>query len=314
FLLADTFVMTFAALLIVEIFPKTVFRSRANRLVLLFSKFLLFVHYLFYIPSFILSSLISPFIKEKNKSIFITRDEISSIAEAARDDGAISDDEIKYIRSILDFGETEASEIIVPLIEMFAVSEKTTVRNAISIMSKRGLNYLTVYSERIDNVVGYFTLKDAVFSKKSDLSLLLKKPQFVPFSMPVDEVFLLMRDNDLTVVYVVNEYGGIMGYIDFVTIVDEIMGDIGISDNLGLIKKISSNKYLLEADIEIEDLAEKLEIILPEGDYETLNGFIVSSMKKIPDKNEKFIYKNYEFQISERNNRNISKVLLIIKK
>ena len=105
-----------------------------------------------------------------------------------------------------------------------------------------------------------------------------------------------------------------MGYIDFSIIAEEILGDMDVNTGLKMVTKLGKNRYLIDADIDLEELEETLNIDFPDVDYETLNGFLIYKLERIPEKDEKYKYKKLEFTISEVTNKSIEKVILTIGK
>jgi len=301
-----------------QVVPKAVFQKRRNTIVL----------WSIY-PLWIASKVFSPilyqvdiFVKSLLKLIgstenpFITREEL---LHAIKDGDSKSQTGFreKTIKRIFKFSETEIDEIMIPLIQVVALSEDTPVKEAIKMIRDTGHSRIPIYKDRVDNITGMliaFYLLGA--NPEEPVKNYSRPPFFVPESKPVDELLEEMKKGRAGMSVVVDEYGGAVGVISLEDILEEVVGEIQDEYDKGIKfwRRISGNEYLINTKIDIEDLNEELRLDLAEGDYETLSGFLLAKVGTIPKVGEKIKYKNYDFTVTKASSRLIEEVKLNVKK
>ncbi|MFQ5787986.1 MAG: hemolysin family protein, partial [Thermodesulfobacteriota bacterium] len=208
-------------------------------------------------------------------------------------------------------------EIMIPLIQVTALSEDTPIKEAIKVIKETGHSRIPIYKDRVDNITGMliaFYLLGA--NPQEPLKNYSRPPFFVPESKPVDELLDEMKKGRAGMAVVVDEYGGAVGVITLEDILEEVVGEIEDEYDKGIKfwRKISNVEYLINTKIDIEDINEELRLGLPEGEYETLSGFLLSKVGSIPKVGERIIYKNYSFIVTKASSRFIEEVKLILKK
>ena len=150
---------------------------------------------------------------------------------------------------------------------------------------------MPVYNESIDNIVGILHFKDLFYStknKETNITKVMRTPFFVPESKPIDELFEELRKNRNLMAIVIDEYGGTSGIVTMEDILEEIVGEIyDEHDEVEeLYKKLDDNTYIINAEMTIYDVEDILGIHIQEGDYDTLSGYIIEKMGRIPTEND----------------------------
>lgn len=298
-----------------QVVPKAVFQKRANSMVL----------WTIY-PLWIISRIFSPILFVVNlftkgllkligstENPFITREELIYAIEGG---GATpqSGYREKIIRRIFRFSETRTNEIMIPLIQVCALSENTPAKEAVKMIKETGHSRIPIYHERVDNITGMLHAFDLLSAKPDDpIKNFSRTPFYVPETKPVDELLDEMKRGPSGMAVVVDEYGGAVGVITLEDILEEIVGEIEDEYDKGirLWRRIAEGEYLINPKIEIERVNEDLGLGIPEGEYDTLSGFLLSEEGSIPKVGDEISYKNHKFIVTKASLRSIEEVKLI---
>jgi len=239
----------------------------------------------------------------------------------AQDEGynSLNFEEQDMIRGVVTLSETTVKEVMVPRIDVEFVSIESTFNELIDTLGEGGYSRFPVYKDTIDNVVGILYVKDLLRQVKAqdDFSVekIIRRPYFVPESKRLDSLLREFKRRKVHIAVAVDEYGGVSGIVCLEDIIEEIVGDIQdeFDNEVEDILEIGEGTYLCDARVDIEDLNEKLDLKLPEEDFDTLGGFVFDKFGKIPVKYEKVKYSGIEFIIQEMDGHKIKTVKLVIK-
>jgi CBS domain containing-hemolysin-like protein len=182
-------------------------------------------------------------------------------------------------------------------------------------INNTGFSKFTVYRDRIDNIIGVFKAFDILNeSEEEGIKKYIKNAYYVPETKSIDELLVELEKNREGMGVVVDEYGGAVGIITIEDILEEIVGEIEDEYDVKeeLYRKIGEKKYIVNVRMEVDKINEILDLNLPKGDYETLGGFILERMGKIPKVGEVLRYNNITFIIKKGTNRFISEVIVKI--
>ncbi len=319
-----TGIITFVLLLFGEVIPKAIARHHAEKIFLLLAA-----------PMNIALTLLRPFSaffswisniiialfggEEQKRSLGITEDEIKAIIEAGEIDGAIEEDEKEMIHSVIEFGDTIVKEIMVPRVDMVCVEVNSSMEEILDRMAEEKLSRLPVYEETIDTVVGVIHIKNIMnFWRKNVQNMhaieFISMPYFVPETKKVSELLKEFQSSRMQMAIVVDEYGGTAGLVTMEDLVEEIVGEITdeYDENVPPIKKQEDGTYLLDANVEIHQLNEQLELAIPSDEYNTVSGFILWLLRRMPKKNEVVQYQNLKFTITDADRKKIHKIQLSV--
>lgn len=226
-------------------------------------------------------------------------------------------EEKDMIRGIVRLSETTVKEVMVPRIDVVFISIDSSMQELVDTLAECGFSRFPVYKDTIDNVVGILYVKDLLkyrgSDEKVDIEKIIRRPYFVPESKKLDSLLREFKRRKVHIAVAVDEYGGVSGIVCLEDIIEEIVGDIQdeFDNEVEDILEIGEGTYLCDARVDIEDLNEKLNLQLPEEDFDTLGGFVFDLFGKIPVKYEKVSWKGNDFIIQEMDGHKIKTVKLV---
>lgn len=250
----------------------------------------------------------------------VTEEEIRMMVNQGGEKGTIDNVEQEMINNVFEFDDKEVSEIMIYRTEIFAVDGNTTVEEFEKIIEKENYRYsrIPVYDETIDNMQGVVYIKDILKAKanKNDINTKIKKIArkllFFPESKFINDAFKEMQANKIQMAVVLDEYGGTTGIVTMEDILEELVGDIYDEYDKVEFKyeKLDDNTFRLDGSMPIFDVNKIMEIELPEGDYDTLSGFIINKLDRIPEDNERPTVETdlAVFKVTKIQNRKIERV------
>lgn len=303
-----------------EFVPKLFFRSRADELVLRLASPVRWASIILY-PLTKVFSLYAQLLKRllgesPEKGFFLSREEIKAALPASRGTD-VTPAERQLIERILDFGNITAKEMLRPLIDVVCIEESQTIREAIQMITDSGHSRLPVYQERVDRIVGVLQGFHCLHASDMDqpVKALMQPAFFIPESKPLDELLLELKTRPMAIA--VNEFGGAEGIITMEDVMEEIVGEIEdeYDEPPKLFHKIGDNSYIVNARMEIDAMRDQLRIPIPfDDDYQTLAGFLLKRMQKIPKKWDSIVIENVEYVVQSATDRSIEEVYVILHK
>jgi CBS domain containing-hemolysin-like protein len=248
------------------------------------------------------------------KSFFLSREEIKAALPASRGSD-VTPSERQLIRRILEFGHLTTKEMLRPLIDVVAIEENKSIAEAVRIFSDSEHSRIPVYRDRIDLIVGVVQGFDCLGAKdlNEPVKTLMQPPLFIPESKPVDELLLDLRTRPMAIA--VNEFGGAEGIVTMEDVVEEIVGEIEdeYDEPPRLYHQIGENSFIVNARMEVDDLRDQLKIPIPrDDDYQTLAGFLLKRMQKIPKKWDSTVIDGVEYIVQAATDRSIEEVYIIV--
>jgi CBS domain containing-hemolysin-like protein len=327
-LILNTLISTALILIVAEFLPKTIFVISPN----FFLKFLsiptLIFFFLFYpISKFTLAAsnlFIRFFFKSnpgenKQENLVFSKvdlDHFVSHSKQSKEESEPDHHDIRIFQNALDFSNVKLRECMVPRTEIEAVESGSSVEQLKEKFIETRLSRILIYQETIDNIIGYFELKD-IFRNPSEIKSMIRKLAIVPETMPANKLLKLFVEEKKNIALVVDEFGGTSGMITIEDILEEIVGDIEDEhDTTDLIeKKVGYNEYILSGRFEIDYLNEKYHFNLPEeDDYETLAGMILFYHGSIPGNNDVIRINNFVIKVLKASTTRLELVNVKIEK
>jgi len=248
----------------------------------------------------------------------ISEEDVRTIVSIGTEKNMFTEEEKEIIESALELHEVSVSEVMTPRRDIVALEKNITVSQALEKLKGKEFSRVPVYEDNLDNIVGILYLKDIIFlkfeGKDEPIFKYLKKPFFVPEFTPLLNVMRDFEKSKSHMAIVIDEHGTVVGLVTFQDILDFLVGDLPEDKDTeeNDIVQLSKNKWRISGKAEIEEVAESLDIKLPEDyDFDTMGGFVLSLMKKIPKENEEIIYENFKFVIEKVENNRIVSVLAI---
>ncbi len=253
------------------------------------------------------------------KRLFFRRDahnleeEIQSLIDEGEQQGLLTEDEGEMIQSIFSFRDKVAREIMVPRIDAVCISKNARLRELIDIIVEKGHSRIPVYEKNIDNIIGILHAKDLLpywGQDEFNWTKILRQPYFVPETKKISEILRDLRNKKSHMAVVVDEYGGTAGILTMEDIIEEIIGEIQdeYDDDDKRLVKIDNDTIVADAKVDIEDVMEFYNEEVPQGKFETIGGFIISLLGRVPAVNEVIRFNDLEMLIEAADDRRISKV------
>ncbi len=240
--------------------------------------------------------------------------EIQQLIDEGEERGLISEDEGEMIQGIFSFRDTIAREIMVPRTEVVcARAEEVTLPDIIALIVESGHSRIPIYRENVDNIVGILHAKDLLSywgSDTADICDKMRAPFFIPETKKISEVLKDLRDKKSHMAVVIDEYGGTAGILTLEDIIEEIIGEVmdEYDAEERLIADNEDGSITVNARLDVEELEDYLKVEFPEGKFESVGGFIISLLGRVPEVGERIEYKNIEMVIEAANSRKIEKV------
>ncbi len=317
-------IVAYLSLILGELVPKSIALMNPERVALtvagpitLFSRLSgIFVTILTTSTNFILK----PFGKEAfTQRAYVSEEEIKLLIKEGRDKGIFEPDEQELIHSVFEFTDISVKEVMVPIVQVKTLSIDTPQEDILQTTSQERFSRYPVYSKEINNIKGVLYAKD-VFrvvaeNRPMQLSKLLRAPFFVPETLMISNLLREMQKKSTHMAIVVNEHGMITGIVTIEDLLEEIVGEIRDEfDFERPVITIGDGVYIVFASIHLRDLKEDYEIEVPESPlYDTLGGFIVTTMQKIPKNGDVIELENIHITVLEMVENRVSKVRLELK-
>ena len=324
--LLEIVLVTFLILLFGEVLPKVYASRNALRFASFMAKPMNFLNMLLYFLSKPLLSITGVVEKQLNRKQSDFSVQVLSQALELTSKGATTKEEKKILQGIVNFGNTETSQIMCPRMDIFAVATNEEFNVITEKIIKNGHSRIPVYEENIDNIVGILYTKDLIphLNKKTfQWKKIIREAFFVPENKKLDDLLKEFREMKNHLAIVVDEYGGTSGLISLEDIIEEIVGDISDEfDQYDLsYSKLDDQNYVFEGKTTLKDFYKVLHInenTFDDNTYEaeTLAGFILEITGKFPKRKDSMTYKGYTFEIEAIDKKRIKqvKVSLPIKK
>ena len=300
-------------LLFGEILPKTIIRQYANQGLVLLSPFLKLSYYLLY-PVILVLRLsgwmtVSDRFSTIEEEIEEKRDDLQYAYEQVDDPKAIEKDQQAMISNVFDFHESTVSHAMTPRTDISAISKLDSLEQALHTFIDSSHSKLPVYEKDLDNIIGVVYLYD-LFHKPENLQEVIKPVLFVPYSKPVIDLLGEFQEARHAIAVVLDEHGGVSGLITVEDVFEELFGDFEDEFDEGKEKSEMQDdgSIIVNARIDWEDFNSKYGSIIPEGEYETIGGYIISELGRIPYQGEHLFLPIGQVLIKKSSSRQIHQI------
>ncbi len=254
----------------------------------------------------------------------VTEEEIKSMVSEGQEQGVLQETEADMITNIFEFSDKEARDIMTNRKAMVAIDANMSLKEAVGFMMDTNNSRFPVYLDDIDHIIGIMHIRDAMkkLSEETDEALpirkikgLLRQPKFVPETRNIDSLFHSMQSTKTQMVIIIDEYGQTAGLVSMEDILEEIVGNImdEYDEDENFIKPTkNSGEYVVEGKTPLEVLEKRFKISFGESEFETLNGYMISQLDRIPEADEEFstTVDGYSFKILSVDNHMIQSVLV----
>ncbi len=303
-----------------EVVPKGYCQARADVLAPLLARVVwgarLIVYPLVWLISMLIGTVVGLGKRNGESTPFVTRQELESLMEE-QSDGDVQVLERQMIGRIFTFGDLDMENVLVPIVDLSAVDEESTVEEVISTIENDGHSRILIYRENLHHIVGVVHAKDILglgadaAGRLKDKDGLIRRVYIVPETKPADSLLdeLMSRKDKMAVV--VDEYGACTGIVTMEDLVEEIVGDIADEydvDEVRLFHNLGEDQFLVDARMEVEDVREQLKLPVPDGDYETLSGYLLERFERIPKEGDHISLEDWTLTVQSANERQIGTV------
>ncbi|NOX65122.1 MAG: HlyC/CorC family transporter [Chlorobi bacterium] len=311
-------VSTSLLLLFGELIPKYFAREYPDPIILIAAIPLRIISF-FLFPFVKVTSAISEFIvssaniKEDKISRLFDREDLQTLLHESSTAGRLDDNEYEAINKVIDLGEQKVYEVLTPRTDIVGIEITASVEDAIKIFIESGYSKIPVYEENLDNIKGFIHLMD-MFKYPKTIEEVRRDILFVPETKKSLELLNELIDKRHSIAIVVDEFGGTAGIVTIEDIIEEMIGEIRDEHDPDedVCKKISDDTYIISGKVEIDHLNEEFDLNIPEGEYETIGGYITSRLGNIPAPHEKFEIDNFTIEIIRSSKQRVELIKLLV--
>lgn len=320
-----TGILTLLILVFGEISPKTMATIYAESISLTYAPIIYGLMKLLTPVVFIVNLLTTGFLKllrvdTKKKDEAYTESELRVIMDASHEEGIIENEEHQMINNVFDFDESCAKDIMVPRIDMAFIDVNATYEELIETFKKDMFTRLPVYEDTTDNVIGIMNVKDLILHNRKDsfsIRDIMREAYYTYEFKKTSELFIEMKNNSVPMAIVLDEYGATAGLVTLEDLIEEIVGEIRDEydeDELNSIKKIGDGEYMIEASIKLDDLNDVLGTEFESEDYDSLGGYLIGLLDRLPEEGETIEENGYTFSVVSVDKNRIEKIKMSLPK
>ena len=290
-------ILTVLILLFGEITPKTTATIHSEKMSLLYAPVIHFfmkvmTPFIFVINGLSTVVLLLLRVDAKAKDTAMTETELRTIVEVSHEDGVIESDEREMINNVFDLGDAKAKDVMVPRVHVTFADINSTYAELIEIFREDKFTRLPIFEDTTDNVVGTINMKDLLLydnTKEFNIRDILREAYFTYEYKSISELLVEMRQASFNIAIVLDEYGETAGLITLEDILEEIVGEIHDEydeNEEDFIHEISDREYIVEGSINLDDLNDRLDLNLSSEEYDSLGGFIIEYLDRLPEKGD----------------------------
>ena len=318
-----TGIITILILIFGEIAPKQLATIHADQLALFFCR-----------PLSLLMKILTPVIFAVNflaggvlrlmridpnaKGDPMTEEELRTIVDVSHEDGVIEKDERNMIKNVVDFGDSQAKDIMVPRIDMSLVDVDATYEELMEIFRKDMYTRLPVYEGSVDNVIGIINMKDMLLYHEGDpfsIRNYLRKAFYTYEYKKTAELLTELRSANASIAIILDEYGTTAGLVTLEDLLEEIVGDIRDEydeDETEEFTRVNDREYLVDGSAKLDDVNEKLNLKLESEDYDTLGGFVIGLLDHLPVTGESAEFEQVRFVVERMQKKRVELIRVIL--
>lgn len=315
-----TGVMTLLVLIFGEITPKTLAAQHSEKISLKISAFVQIVTYLVTPISFILTKVTNLLVRILGGEVdesqpSITQEELKTLVSVSHKEGVLEGEERDMIYNVFDFGDSQVHDVMVSRTEMIAIDVEMDYEEILEVINQEQYSRIPVYEDTIDNIIGILNVKDLVLlqiNKKAEFKLrdYIRQPYFTYEFKSTKELFEEMRAERIHMAIVLDEYGGVEGLVTIEDLIEEIVGDIEdeYDKEIQQIEVIEDDEYLVNGNVRLDDLNDLIGTHIESEDFDTIAGFVIGLVDKIPELGEEVEFENIRFTIESIDRNRIEKI------
>ena len=247
----------------------------------------------------------------------VSEEEIKALIHRSTEDGLIDDDEKEMLCKVFEFNDRLAKEIMTSRSDTFLIDIDDDFKDVLDKILELNYSRIPVYKDDIDNIIGILYVRDLLAKAREvgfdniNIESILHKPYFVPETKRTNDLFKVLKEAKIHLAVLFDEYGGFSGIVTMEDLVEEIMGDIedeyDIDDD---ISQIDEENYIVKGYLSVNDFNDRFNMNIEPGDYDTLNGYLITTLGKIPNENEVVILEDVKFTVAKVENRRVEEIMV----
>ena len=315
-----TVVSTVALLLVGEIVPKTIAVRNSERVAFLYAQPLKWTEYLL-LPFVVFLQWITrglnAMLGGSEPESSITEGEFRSLIDIGESEGTFKPSEAEMLEKVFQFGDRHVREVMTPRIEMVSINEGSNFREFLDIYAQNTHTRFPVFTDTVDDITGVISAKDLLNKMANEgvdynasATDVQREAYFVPETKRISEVFDELRQSGHQMAIVIDEFGGVAGLVTLKRLLEVVVGPVGEEGEAPEeeFRAIDENTFHVEGGMSIQEANQELEIELPEGEFETIAGFVLETLGHIPVVNEEFEHENLKFEIIDMQGLRIEEI------
>ncbi|KAB3532765.1 HlyC/CorC family transporter [Alkaliphilus pronyensis] len=234
---------------------------------------------------------------------FITEDELKTLVNVSHEEGVLEVDEKQMIHNVFEFGDMSIRDVMIQRTDIVAININASFQEIIEIFKQQQFSRYPVYEESIDNITGMLYVKDLFFVENNNVEFTItnyiRKPIYTFEFKKISDVFKEMKKNRIHISVVLDEYGGTAGIVTMEDMIEEIVGEIQdeYDENEVEINALNDNEYLLDGATRINDINELLNINIETEEFDSIGGFIIGELGRLPKTGEAIKVKDISFKV-----------------
>lgn len=319
-----TAVMTVLVLLFGEITPKTIAANNSEKVAIFVSrpiKVIIFilkpVVWVFNLVTGVIFKILG--VKDKSNQPYITEEELKTMVNVGHEEGVLEIEEREIINNVFQFGDMQAKEAMVQRLDMIAINSEDKYEEIIEIFKSEKFSRMPVYNESIDDIIGILNIKDIIFLSDEEIQQFnikdyIREPFFTYEFKKITQLLEEMKIEKSQMAIVVDEYGGTAGLITIEDLVEVIVGDIEdeYDEEEEEIQVIKEDEYIVDGSIKITDVNELIGVRLESEEFDSIGGFIIGYLKRIPEENEIIEVEDVKFKVESIDKNRINKIRIFV--
>ncbi|WP_315110546.1 hemolysin family protein [Clostridium intestinale] len=313
-----TAIMTILVLIFGEITPKSIAKQRSEGVALKVSGIVnIFVKTLrpfVAIFTFISSFILKLFGADLNKNQpFITQEELKTMVDVGEEEGVLEEEEKEMIFNVFEFGDIQVKDVMVQRVDIVALGLDSTYDDVIDIIKEEQFSRIPVYNDSIDDIIGIMYVKDLILLNNKDnfkVQDCIREAYYTFEFKKVTELFKEMKKSRNHMAVVLDEYGGTVGIVTIEDLLEEIVGEIEdeydeLEEEIEVVKE---DEYIVDGRIRLDDLSDLIGVKMESEEFDSIGGFVIGQLGRIPEPKEEVSYENMRFVVEEIDKNRIKKV------
>ena len=245
----------------------------------------------------------------------VSEEEIKALIHRSTEDGLIDNDEKEMLCKVFEFNDRLAKEIMTSRSDTFLIDIDDDFKDVLDKILELNYSRIPVYKDDIDNIIGILYVRDLLAKAREvgfdniNIESILHKPYFVPETKRTNDLFKVLKEAKIHLAVLFDEYGGFSGIVTMEDLVEEIMGDIEDEYDIDEdISQIDEENYIVKGYLSVNDFNDRFNMDIEPGDYDTLNGYLITTLGKIPNENEVVILEDVKFTVAKIENRRVEEI------